>query len=68
MDVHVRRQVALMTELFAALVAAERLLAGVQPDMKVSRKDGGEGSPTEGAGFGVLLVSLQVSHEAAGRV
>lgn len=67
-DVHVGREVALLAELFAAVVAAERLLAGVQPDVEVPRQDGGEGSPTEGAGFAALLVSLQVNHQAAGRV
>jgi len=61
MDVQVRSEVALLAELFAAGIAAVRLLSSVQADMQLLRQDGVEGFSAERACFAVLLVSLQVS-------
>lgn len=65
-DAHVRPEVSLLAELFAADVAAVRFLSGVQPDVQLLRQDRLKGLPAEGAGFAPLLVSLKVALQVVG--
>lgn len=66
--VQVRRQVALLGELFATHRAAVGLFSSVQANVQLLRQDGVEGLPAEGAGLAAFPMNIQVSRQAVGRV